>query len=141
MLQKKPKRQRKQLRVFDTEKRVKDFIEKFEVGYDKGLWENLCKEEYKELLKEACDFIYVLRGFGLCLSKEEKEEYDEGINLVQEKLTSFFSDGEFTEAFKRVHNSNMSKLGEDGKPIKREDGKILKGPKYKEPNFNDLVGM
>lgn len=35
---------------------------------------------------------------------------------------------ELIEAFKRVHESNMSKLGEDGRPIYREDGKVLKGP-------------
>ena len=33
----------------------------------------------------------------------------------------------------------MSKLGEDGKPIRREDGKILKGPNYTEPTLSDLV--
>lgn len=43
------------------------------------------------------------------------------------------------EALDRVHKSNLSKLGEDGKPIYREDGKVLKGPNYKEPNLNDLV--
>ena len=43
------------------------------------------------------------------------------------------------EAFKRVHESNMSKLGADGKPIYREDGKVLKGPNYKEPHLGDLV--
>lgn len=43
------------------------------------------------------------------------------------------------EAFKRVHNSNMSKLGLDGKPIYREDGKVIKGPNYKEPDLNDLI--
>ena len=42
-------------------------------------------------------------------------------------------------AFNRVMASNMSKLGEDGKPIYREDGKILKGPNYKEPNLKDLI--
>tara|TARA_R100000781_G_scaffold15532_3_gene12861 strand:+ start:6749 stop:7156 length:408 start_codon:yes stop_codon:yes gene_type:complete len=42
-------------------------------------------------------------------------------------------------AFNRVHSSNMSKLGEDGKPIYREDGKVLKGPNYKAPNLIDLV--
>jgi predicted HAD superfamily Cof-like phosphohydrolase len=41
--------------------------------------------------------------------------------------------------FERVHASNMSKLGEDGKPIKREDGKIQKGPNYKEPDLEDLL--
>jgi hypothetical protein len=33
----------------------------------------------------------------------------------------------------------MSKLGEDGKPIYREDGKVLKGPNFKKAEFNDLV--
>lgn len=42
-------------------------------------------------------------------------------------------------AHNRVHASNMSKLGEDGDPIYREDGKILKGPNYFEPNLSDLV--
>ncbi len=43
------------------------------------------------------------------------------------------------EAFVRVHESNMSKLGEDGKPIYREDGKVLKGPNYHKPDLTDLV--
>ena len=42
------------------------------------------------------------------------------------------------EALDRVHKSNMSKLGEDGKPIYREDGKVLKGPNYEPPNLEDL---
>jgi hypothetical protein len=43
------------------------------------------------------------------------------------------------EALSRVHRSNLSKLGEDGQPIYREDGKVLKGPHYKPPTLNDLV--
>lgn len=43
------------------------------------------------------------------------------------------------EIFRRVHESNMSKLGEDGKPIYREDGKLLKGPNFAPPNFDDIV--
>ena len=43
------------------------------------------------------------------------------------------------EALDRVHLSNMSKLGEDGKPIYREDGKVLKGPNYAPPNLEDLI--
>ena len=42
------------------------------------------------------------------------------------------------EALNRVHESNLSKLGEDGKPILREDGKVLKGPNYKPPDLSDL---
>lgn len=42
-------------------------------------------------------------------------------------------------AHNRVHATNMSKLDEDGNPIYREDGKILKGPNYFEPYLLDLV--
>ena len=43
------------------------------------------------------------------------------------------------EALDRVHKSNMSKLGEDGRPVYREDGKVLKGPNYKPPTLTDLI--
>ena len=43
------------------------------------------------------------------------------------------------EAMYRVHESNMSKLDDNGNPIYREDGKVLKGPNYQPPNLEDLV--
>lgn len=43
------------------------------------------------------------------------------------------------EAFREVHRSNMSKLGEDGKPIYREDGKVLKGPNFTPPNLITII--
>ena len=39
------------------------------------------------------------------------------------------------DIFEEIHRSNMSKLGDDGKPIYREDGKILKGPNYFKPDI------
>ncbi|MCB1682712.1 MAG: nucleoside triphosphate pyrophosphohydrolase family protein [Alphaproteobacteria bacterium] len=43
-------------------------------------------------------------------------------------------------AFDEVHRSNMSKLGEDGKPIRREsDGKVMKGPNYFKPDLAQYV--
>lgn len=42
-------------------------------------------------------------------------------------------------AMAEVHRSNMSKLGVDGKPIVREDGKILKGPNYNEPDLAKVL--
>ena len=41
--------------------------------------------------------------------------------------------------FDEVHASNMSKLGEDGKPIYREDGKVMKGPNYKKPKLKSIL--
>lgn len=40
------------------------------------------------------------------------------------------------EVFNQVHQSNMSKLDDDGKPVKRADGKVIKGPNYKPPNLD-----
>jgi len=68
----------------------------------------------EKLTKELCDLIYVC--------------YDMAIALELP----------VNEAFSRVHESNMSKIGEDGKPIYREDGKVLKGPNYKKPDLSDL---
>ena len=43
------------------------------------------------------------------------------------------------EVFNEIQRSNMSKLGEDGKPIYREDGKVLKGPNYFKPDIGKIL--
>ena len=43
------------------------------------------------------------------------------------------------EVFNEIQRSNMSKLGEDGEPIYREDGKVLKGPNYFKPNIKAIL--
>ena len=68
-----------------------------------------------EQLKELADLVYV------CYQFAENMEWD------------------LDEAMHRVHQSNMSKLGEDGNPIRRGDGKVLKGPNYAPPTLTDLV--
>lgn len=72
-------------------------------------------EGYEEELKELADLVYV------CFQYAENMEWD------------------LEEALCRVHKSNMSKLGLNGKPIRRNDGKILKGPNYQPPTLTDLV--
>jgi predicted HAD superfamily Cof-like phosphohydrolase len=44
-----------------------------------------------------------------------------------------------TEVFNEIQRSNMSKLGSDGKPIYREDGKVMKGPTYFKPNIAEIL--
>lgn len=68
-----------------------------------------------EQLKELADLVYV------CYQFAASQEWD------------------LDEAMHRVHKSNMSKLGEDGKPIYRVDGKVMKGPNYQPPNLKDLI--
>lgn len=43
------------------------------------------------------------------------------------------------EVFREIQRSNMSKLGADGKPIYREDGKVMKGPNYFKPNIASIL--
>ena len=47
---------------------------------------------------------------------------------------------ELDECFHEVHRSNMSKLGENGRPIHREDGKVMKGPGFFEPDLESILG-
>ena len=46
---------------------------------------------------------------------------------------------DIVSVFNEVHASNMSKLGDDGRPIYREDGKVLKGPNYRKPDLTKFI--
>ena len=72
--------------------------------------------------------------------KNESEQLKELADLVYVAYQMAASqDWDLDEAMRRVHQSNMSKLGEDGKPIYRPDGKVLKGPNYQPPYLDDLI--
>lgn len=87
----------------------------------------LIHEEYLELIEAIIeedpvaaadaltDILYVVYGTGDCF----------GIDL--------------DKCYAEVHRSNMSKLGEDGKPIRNEHGKVMKGPNYTPPNLKDIL--
>jgi hypothetical protein len=76
------------------------------------------------------------------INPEERDNVLKQQGKVSRTLESgfeYYGADTFYEAFIRVHNSNMSKLGPDGKPIMRDDGKVMKGPNYKKPDLSDLV--
>jgi len=72
-------------------------------------------KDLKEVADALADILYVTYGAGCAY----------GIDL--------------DKCFKEVQRSNMSKLGEDGKPIFNEKGKVMKGPNYIEPNLKQFV--
>jgi|TARA_R110002033_G_scaffold10120_1_gene33151 predicted HAD superfamily Cof-like phosphohydrolase len=88
----------------------------------------LIHEEYLEAFNESFDLNNPANMF--------KELLDLLANTVGYAVT-FGWDVE--EGFRRVHQSNMSKLGLDGKPLKNSEGKVLKGPNYKPADLTDLV--
>jgi len=89
------------------------------------------------------------------LMKEENEEYLEAVNnndLVETAdalgdmlyilcgtIIEHGMQHKIDEVFQEIQRSNMSKLGEDGKPIYREDGKVLKGPNYFKPDIKSIL--
>ncbi len=89
------------------------------------------------------------------LMKEENEEYFEAANnndmvevadalgdmlyILCGTIIEHGMQHKIDEIFSEIQNSNMSKLGSDGNPIYREDGKVLKGPNYFKPNIKGIL--
>lgn len=119
---------------------VKEFHTAFQIGYSETpraslgnaknhLRFNLMKEENEEYLEAATnndltevadalgDMLYILCG-----------------TIIEHGLQNVIED-----VFDEIQRSNMSKLGDDGKPIYREDGKVMKGPNYFKPDFSKII--
>ena len=89
------------------------------------------------------------------LMKEENEEYFEAANnndmvevadalgdmlyILCGTIIEHGMEHKIDEIFREIQNSNMSKLGADGSPIYREDGKVLKGPNYFKPDIEGIL--
>ena len=79
------------------------------------LKEAIKNEDLKETIDALTDILYVTYGAGHAF----------GVNL--------------DACFDEVQKSNMSKLGDDGKPIYNDQGKVMKGPKYFKPNLSKFI--
>lgn len=104
----------------------------------KKLWDmqvGLICEESKEFL-DAADEVFADPENPAKRSELLKELSD--IVFVCYQFAAAFN-FDLDEAMKRVYDSNMSKLDEQGKPIYRVDGKVLKGPNYKPPHLEDCL--
>lgn len=75
-----------------------------------------CYRDGEQVADALTDLVYFIYGFAIELGYDLRATMQE------------------------VHGSNMTKLGEDGKPIYREDGKVLKGPNYMKPNIRAALG-
>lgn len=89
------------------------------------------------------------------LMKEENEEYFEAaqnndlvevadalgdmLYILCGTIIEHGMQDKIEEVFNEIQRSNMSKLGADGKPIYREDGKVLKGPNYFKPHIKEIL--
>ncbi len=119
---------------------VKEFHTAFKIGYnltptsDLGatknlLRYNLMKEENEEYLEavQNNDLIEIADALGDMLYILCGTIIEHGL---QDKIEAVFEE---------IQRSNMSKLGQDGLPIYRQDGKVMKGPNYFKPNFEKIL--
>lgn len=121
---------------------VKKFHEAFNIGLEesptvrlsgevKMLRYNLMKEENEEYLEAAQnnDMVEVADALG------------DMLYILCGTIISHGMQDKIVEVFDEIQRSNMSKLGEDGNPIYREDGKVLKGPNYFKPDIAPLLRL
>ena len=132
------------LALFKMKKRI-DAVKKFHEAFGLGVKENPTADlgEAKNRLRFE-------------LMKEENEEYLEAANnndlvevadalgdmlyILCGTILEHGMQHKIEEVFSEIQHSNMSKLGENGKPIYREDGKVLKGPDYFKPDIGKVLG-
>lgn len=101
-----------------------------DIGESKSLLRfNLMKEENEEYLEavQNNDLIEIADALGDMLYILCGTIIEHGL---QNKIEVVFDE---------IQRSNMSKLDENGRPIYREDGKVLKGPNYFKPNFSEIL--
>ena len=96
--------------------------------------EKTMKLRYDLIKEELNELDYAMK------TKNLKEIADALTDILYVTYGAGFAYGiDLDKCFKEVQRANMSKLGEDGKPIFNEKGKVMKGPYYREPNLKQFV--
>lgn len=134
-----------------TESLAREFHEAFQLPVEDGIGPvhsdlaslrlRLIKEEFAEVQEELAQIINTGRTGNF------DDQQDAIIRLAKELADlKYVIDGtavslgiNMPAVMQEVHDSNMSKLGEDGKPVYRKDGKVLKGPNYREADVKRVL--
>jgi len=119
---------------------VEEFHKKFNVDIGDRKNPSLVDEEtynlrYKLIKEELNEYLDACKNNDLV---EVADAIGDMLYLVFGTVVAHGMQDKIIEVFNEIQSSNMSKLGEDGKPIFREDGKILKGPNYFRPNLKQF---
>lgn len=119
---------------------VKDFHKAFKIGYletpkaDLGREKNMLR--YKLMREENEEYLDAANDNDLV---EVADALGDMLYILCGTIIEHGLQHKIEEVFNEIQRSNMSKLGDDGEPIYREDGKVLKGPNYFKPNIKDIL--
>ncbi len=119
---------------------VKAFHEAFKIGYRDtpkahlGLEKNLLR--YKLMREENEEYLEAANSNDLV---EVADALGDLLYILCGTIIEHGLQHKIEEVFEEIQRSNMSKLGDDGEPIYREDGKVLKGPNYFKPQIKAIL--
>ena len=115
---------------------VYDFHESFGIGNNDKPEHNLSEPDYllrfKLMAEENEEYLQACKEGDLV---EIADALGDMMYILYGSICKHGLQDRIADIFDEIHRSNMSKLGADGKPIYREDGKVLKGDNYFKPNI------
>ena len=119
---------------------VKKFHESFKIGYSNTHLADLGKEKNKLrfnlMVEENSEYLEAADNGDLV---EVADALGDMLYILCGTIIEHGLQDKIEDVFNEIQRSNMSKLGEDGLPIFRKDGKVLKGPNYFKPNILKIL--
>ena len=119
---------------------VKEFNEAFKIKYSKNqkadLDESTIELRYRLMQEENDEYLEAARKKDLV---EIADALGDKLYILCGTILAHGLQDKIVEVFDEIQRSNMSKLSEDGTPVIRDDGKILKGPNYFKPNIKSIL--
>ena len=119
---------------------VKKFHESFKIGYNNSPVADLGKEKHKLrfdlMVEENNEYLEAADNGDLI---EVADALGDMLYILCGTIIEHGLQDKIDDVFNEIQRSNMSKLDEDGQPIFREDGKVLKGPNYFKPNISKIL--
>ncbi|MBR47139.1 MAG: hypothetical protein CMC59_00910 [Flavobacteriaceae bacterium] len=121
---------------------VKLFHKKFNIDYLNEPTANIPEEikqlRFKLMEEENLEYLKATRENDLV---EIADALGDMLYILCGTIISHGLQNKIEEIFQEIQSSNMSKLGKNGKPIYREDGKVLKGPNYFKPDIRKILKL
>jgi phosphoribosyl-ATP pyrophosphohydrolase len=119
---------------------VKEFSEAFNIKYSKEINPNLDQStidlRFRLMEEENLEYIEAAKNNDIV---EIADALGDILYILCGTILAHGLQHKIVEVFNEIQRSNMSKLDINGKPVIREDGKILKGPNYFKPNIKDIL--
>ena len=119
---------------------VKQFHKTYKIGYSNKPLANLGVEKnklrFKLMMEENDEYLVAANNNDMI---EVADALGDMLYILCGTILSHGMQYKISEVFEEIQRSNMSKLGTDGKPIFRDDGKVLKGPSYFKPDIKSIL--